>query len=914
VFFSTDRRKQKNFFLNLYHPKLNFPVTTDRHAYDIYVGIDSAVGSNQPVNLGLGDQEQIQDVINDVYREAARLLSEEGDEVLPNQVQAVTWEMWRILKREPFASDSGKITDSRGGWKRSSGGDLDRRTGADPFRVPERGPDGKELGENLVFELLMGMRQDTLPTGPTTTLSPQALLKRAAPDAGGVHQPDGSVVFVSQPNNDTTLVFGNKYPAVLGEDGQPRWVDVAPLPVGSVNRVRDSLFDDPFAQGEVYLNIETGDWPGLTGEEVVVLDADIEGLAGRWDAEPLGTTMFAGNLDRPLPENILGLTGLQHHLKNMQWMAISGFTNQPDGGKAATNAMFSELTNAGYHPVRSTGRYTDQVTGEITNEPSLLVFGVPPGEAFKFGRKYGQQTVLIPQGLLFTDTPEPRLNRDMVGIQVEDLGDVDITISHLPDGDVKWVVPWSDTPPDPVDLATLGMRRVRPKRLWKVRPKEGQNVFELATQLEDTGYTGLRVYSNQTNVDAMDWDVRFEHYYTDDVQTLVVTAGQTSAGPNVGHVYVPPGSSVGGALPEIEAYRNPLPDQPGVPQSNVVRLGPVELRPSLELDMVNWDIFDARHGGNRAHTWSFMGDHFVPDRQPGAQAIVSKPSSKTVFIEVEGDDIVPALRAKQRIEALGYDTNFELKVAAGADKWNRYGFPGDKQFDHPARRKLMSGHPSVAFHRDRPVDWFAEKHGFTLDRGFRVENDVWQLTDGQVASIDKIVSDVLVDFEQAFERFRFRGIKSRYMPAGQNGDIAWGEIEPVPGGAMFLNRAWMTNFDAMAESHSIAQQIGHLTSVDDALQGVVAHELGHVVHDAVRLSQNFATITPIDRKLRRLMGPGGAFAQWDISKYATHNEAEFVAEAFAQYYRGVDGPSELASEVVFLMMEEAGKIQRFRKA
>lgn len=76
--------KTRNFYLNILDPSDAHPVTIDRHAYDIALG-ERAVGNKR---LGLTPTRY--DAFCEAYRVAASVAG-----ILPQQLQAVTWETWR---------------------------------------------------------------------------------------------------------------------------------------------------------------------------------------------------------------------------------------------------------------------------------------------------------------------------------------------------------------------------------------------------------------------------------------------------------------------------------------------------------------------------------------------------------------------------------------------------------------------------------------------------------------------------------------------------------------------------------------------------------------------------------------------------------------------------------------------------
>lgn len=76
--------KVRSFFLNIVDPSDPIPVTIDRHAHSICVG--------EPQRKGQKIGKRLYAQLSDEYREAADTLG-----ILPQQVQAVTWERWREM-------------------------------------------------------------------------------------------------------------------------------------------------------------------------------------------------------------------------------------------------------------------------------------------------------------------------------------------------------------------------------------------------------------------------------------------------------------------------------------------------------------------------------------------------------------------------------------------------------------------------------------------------------------------------------------------------------------------------------------------------------------------------------------------------------------------------------------------------
>lgn len=286
IFLSTNRRKQRNFYLNIYRPDLELPVTIDRHAFDAFLGIDSGL-NDRPIDFSLRDGEQVYDVIADTYRALARQLSEEtGQQVLPHQVQAVVWETWRMLKADEYVNVQGKTVARRGGWANN-----------DPYMLPEQNG-----SQNLVYEALNGRGFDSI-TEASNMLPARALEVESA-GLGSAALPDGSVAYIAEVTEESSALLRHLYPAVVGADRIPRWAPVRATPVASVKEIQ-TVLGDTTGVGESFLNQsfeQIGGHPALIQGEIVMFDVP-EGVKvpkGRgWQAVDLG------RVARDEPEHVI---------------------------------------------------------------------------------------------------------------------------------------------------------------------------------------------------------------------------------------------------------------------------------------------------------------------------------------------------------------------------------------------------------------------------------------------------------------------------------------------------------------------------------------------------------------------------------------------------------------------------------
>lgn len=85
--------KVRNFYKSIADPENADAVCIDRHAFDIAVGRITNDKSRNALS-----RKGVYDGFGDAYRRAARIIGKDGYAVVPSQVQAVTWGVWRRLK------------------------------------------------------------------------------------------------------------------------------------------------------------------------------------------------------------------------------------------------------------------------------------------------------------------------------------------------------------------------------------------------------------------------------------------------------------------------------------------------------------------------------------------------------------------------------------------------------------------------------------------------------------------------------------------------------------------------------------------------------------------------------------------------------------------------------------------------
>lgn len=836
IFATTERRKQKNFYLNIYRPELEFPVTIDRHAFDAFLGIDTGI-TDRPIDLSMSDGDTVYDVVGDTYRSLAKDLG-----VLPHQLQAVVWETWRMLKQDA----------PRNGWAKN-----------DPFMWPEA--DGST---NAIYEALNGRDVFTSPGslgGRPTLVMPADVLRIS--EAGGIASaalPDGTVAHIADINDESAAKLRQFYPAVLGDDRVPRWVPIRPNPVQSVTEVRRALMGEPAARGESFLSSELaqlGGHPLLSGTDTITFDVEPNGRMPRLRAlHPIQLGRFESDeaeflVERLDPDTIdpnqfvdLKTSPLTTH----QWVAISAVT--PDGDR--TRELFAELKRKGYNPIEQRGRYTMD-DGSVSEETSFLVFGMPTDEGIALGSKYGQESVLIPQGLAYSDGTGRFMPQEGLEFDIPDGADGTTLVLGGQEVRFSFDFDWSSEPEMALPGAGGRTTRVRRKVAVQLPPRSQRNLVEVADELEKLGARNVSIYTKRPRVEG--WNRAVEHLYDDGIQTYALRTekgGLTS--PNSGFVFT---RNIDG-LPKAAPL---VPSRPGTVD---------DLLPTLP----------------------------VPARKSG----------KKWILEPEGDEVSGAIEAKALLEQHGEKGPFEIRTPAG-----KFEFPNEPTAAARPTILLKNGSFAPGPRRTSPMPDWERDFGFEFDPGYRVGNQLERLDDRTVAGLRGLTETLFGEYEDAFRRWRLPRVTVSPSDGKQYAYIEWGGR---PGGAIILAKEWWSDQPAFMADLRSQRTTGKLAKgADVSPESILAHEYGHMVHGAIVANQGFVKNPQIDKDLRQLVAPqtGEKRAQWhsiarqQISTTASREPAELVAEAFSEVYAG--NPSRLSKKVVDLVNDRLQSSMKFRK-
>lgn len=137
---------------------------------------------------------------------------------------------------------------------------------------------------------------------------------------------------------------------------------------------------------------------------------------------PEGEANFqAPKLPAPKPEEFAHEDTIETALAKPNWMIVTG-TQEAQGAHdspenvANNERLYNELARAGHTPIEVSGSYKGVDQGR-----NFLVTGISPEEALDWGRKYNQDSVLTPQGLLYSDgsVQPPDATKNKIGKSAE---------------------------------------------------------------------------------------------------------------------------------------------------------------------------------------------------------------------------------------------------------------------------------------------------------------------------------------------------------------------------------------------------------------------------------------------------------------------------------------------------------------
>lgn len=947
LFASTEGPKQKNFYLNLLYPDLEYPVTVDMHQFDAYYGLDSGT-QDRPVNDPIGAGETSYNVIADVVRQLAADLSEElGQSVKPHQVQAVIWETWRELKRA-----------HNGSWRNLDG------TPGDPFRLKPAGGENPVFlalqgkGETEIFPSLFGAKGDTLPV---------ATLEGEADGFKAILAPEGGVAYATSVDVYTDYAARHLYPAVKGADGVPRWVNTRPRWVHDPSKIRSTVAADPWAHVETYdmhqLGLTVGEWPGHGAQEAILFDGppvlktrgwlsktkpiamggvSVDGVAldhtPVWRSEITDHAYLSDVLTRhawaivedPKAANAARIAGYDPiRLSPGGWLVIGpdAQTAKGWGGKV--------ITNAGELPQRELSASVDDLVRVMRENPDGFTFDPATGELASSGvamAESGAELRISPaeldSGVLEEWFEQHQVWLSRPGMHVGGWYNEADGMFVL---DVSRVLP-KGTPADEIqrlldegfqeaafDLDNL--QEIRNPNWDAIKDQAEQPrppaEFELDLGLEDGPF---RFRPDDFTVPAEDdllaRAVRQATRYMlpldrDQIHTLELIAEdiERRGGSNLvihttrnqldGFVRAREYTYTNGNQLQVVRTRDLTAGQPNaVPvwvrsNSNLPDSITAEPAPTVKTQdgailnnavrLVGADELGPGTYSVDSETWTIIA----------GEGAVTGGKKWTIDVGDQPDMVGPVRQAEVLIAAGVDPTVIEFKTPQG-----RFGLQGPTEpsfertpviktkFGGPAPKSTSSNlHPDDIY-----VGQFRISPKFKmLDRGKIVDVE---LDPTLLSSTQRALETFLDRHERAAEVWRLPGITVDSVDDGAFAYVPW-----EPGSPVLLTKSWWADPGALRASLTELAKDGFFVQGSDPVATVVAHELGHVLHGATALQQGWKKDPDINKALRSIVKKhGGPGAVGDVlSRRAAVDESELVAEAVASVLFGK--PSKLAQEV-----------------
>jgi hypothetical protein len=905
VFRSTKARKQKNFYLNIRYPDGEWPVTIDRHAYDAFYGMDAGV-QDRPIDSAIGDGDQAYDVIADTYRAVAQELG-----VLPHQVQAVVWEVWRILKKK-----------NSGGWHTR----LNDAAAPTPFMMTLPGETS-----NPVFDALMGKSGLTGALGQDLSGPVPVSLLHASDAKGllGASVGDEYVVLADMDDKVAASVR-TKTPGVYGDDRIARWVDSTPLRVRSLDEfVATATEDIHWLETTTAADHVGGVHPALRNENTIVAYVD-DGAKLRTPKDVKArragrAAVQTQNLsyERLGPDDIdpAKWRGAQSPLNTHAWAGISAELNDEQIAalgitdyekKAYTNRLRAELVRRGYKPIDTNGIYGR------AEESSFIVFGISPREAREIGAMFNQESVITNDGLLY---PEGSKKRPPTGMEIDPPPPEDPTKlydrSELIIGNkrlkFRMDFDWGADPEDAVD-DLLDQRQTLNRERVEIAIPPGANVHELVTDLEARGFKDMSVYMNTDQLPG--FDRAYERVVTDgSAVTVVRTADGAISDPHGSHVFTrsasglpkrakkapPPGWQVTGDGVAIAG--NTLLVDGRFPVGNVEFTGP----------------FQARLNGQSPLAWGYVDGTLTPifdelELNSGRFEATIKGDKITPADE---SDVTPAIRAHQALRDAGYPQAVLSNAKGNVKKMKLVTSEGTFSFGEEKVTTASSevvttrnGLAAVQDHNDRKVPRFERTYGLSLDIGWRAGRAQHALDGAMVEQLEQATGLVFNEHEAVIHRARLVGITTENV---NRKDPAYAYFPFAPDKKIVLTREFWENQAMMERQIAEERQSGWLTPrVEPTARSILVHELGHVMHLSARMGEGMVLDSKVEREIFELVGGRKNLvdvAGREISTTAGVEISELIAESVTEVLLA-DRPSKLARDVYAVLTSNLGEYMK----
>jgi hypothetical protein len=905
LFRSTDGRKQKSFYLNLMGDRTI--VTVDRHQHDAFFGLATSS------DFKILEQDDLDDSVYDLIQDVVFKISDERPDLTPSDVQGVIWEVWRILK------DDHLHTANRP-WQNGN-----------PFRLFE--PDGSE---NIVFQALTGEYSGGLRDALAAKGSTIPYIIGKSKD-GLYSMPDQTAGFVAPVTRESAQKMRHLQPALSERPGVAHWAPSRPRQVtdleAHVGRLNNEL------ENHVVETWSNGIWanghPALSPNDVIMVELPV-------GASPKALGKF-GQVEAPAGP------GQRSAPKTMDRVT------PPDGTRPATVAEFLEAraTWEANTPQREFGTSPLPTPVEIKdhklflNESGTAGFAISPDgdlqQVFSGGyRGLGGELVeyAITQGARTLDAYDAGLpdyykrfgfvesGRDAWDPQYDKQG-------RLDGPDIVYMA---------LDRQAARTTQPTTKVAVKVDPKQAGRLAEIADEIEAAGFRVDVVYSGGPA--PRGWATVREHIYQDQVNTSVVRTLDSEIDSYHGvHGWVRKDTA------KKLAKKNPDGGRARKPV-NVVNKGwgPVVFDDTVALVPLHPKFNGERDGMTALQIIADDFPKFDTDKVHGFQLDKTGPVPALVHAKADGMWGSPAyavyrngkvvinvpsegapnaaIRAEELKKKVPKDDRtkpvdmaqqvFDLQEASEIkDALLEMGVPAEKieirVGDEAITTELVQSAPikgeSVTVHgyhvpalrmSGSPLPQYQQKYGIDVQPGWMSGNRAVAAPPEVFASFEPVLDRF---FNEHMEMSRTIGLKrigfTEDMPAGDDYDplrtAGWashgdGGAEIVLNSRVITNPKW---FDSDP----------NYFTVTGSADTVLAHEIGHIMHYAVRKS--FRTTTEAadwdKAALKSILKKKQV--QADLSVYGSKNIEEMVAEAVAEVFMSPT-PRPFALQVYNLVVDQ----------
>lgn len=887
--------KQKSFYLNMLDPSNPDPVTVDRHAYDIFFGL--ATHSDFKGLEGLNLSESNYEIIADVYRKVAR-----DRKMLPNQVQGITWQTWRVKKDEwnPLTHN----------WEGGRG----------PFRLDE--PDGTP---NIVWETLNGRPNPGLKD--VYSVLPERLVWVTGGEGQGPYiLPDGSAGLAMRHTREVADQYRALYPAITRQDGVSLYMRGEARRVQDVAMVERQLADQ-LKGGYVTERSSASSWGGVhpaeANTELIVFEAADDASI---PSDFRGRLIGAGE-----PALVDAPTGVPVGLRQVdldEFLRARKFLNEAKVQKGGTTAdqMLSRLPD---DPVSEWADHRFWL-----NEDGSAGFAIAPDgdlqQVFNSSpvKGYGSQMVTYAkaQGATKLDFYDGEFLPDGTvgpGYLKEFYSKHGFEPTERYEWDPEYDYLNRPVGP-PVQMMQLGeganvppSRETRTVRRYAIQPtaKELADIEKVAGKLEAAGLKIHGIYA--PGAPPAGWRAAREHLYSDGVNRLAVrTADGETISPHGFGVWVREADHVN--LPK----ENPLGS----------RYAKERVEPKLNGGVYNYagmatgsvDIFDPKvrafsvsfgpYGDSLPSFQAMIGATPVPydgalSGMPGGRRFtpgtVRKIGDRFVITATDPQNITDDVRTYNLLVGMGVPKS-KVTITVGEEA-ARVGVNDATLSKKPVQ--VVMGYDTHPLRRTSlPLPDLRNKYGTLVEPSARRPQDgrLATLADEHIPHIDAGLAAFYSDPVRA-EIAKMAGWErislSFDAPKGP-GSFGWYYMEH--GGAIALGGGHFAEAGKLFQNLRANQLDNHMNPrLEPNATAILGHEMGHMLHNGVMLS--FRTKGAANewmksvRKVADKLGKKGVIRE--VSKYASGDIDEFIAELMAEAIMAPN-PSALSREVYAMLTEQ----------